>query len=967
MLNLQKTLLVVSCLFISWNSIQSEIKRNDEIDLSGRWQFKLDSLNIGIQSKWYQADFNETVFLPGTTDTNKKGIKNTKVELNHLTRKFKYEGKVWFSRKVNIPQSWKGKKIVLSLERSKATDVWIDGGYVGGSKSLSVPQKFILSDKFSVGEHVITISVDNSLKLFPVGGSHAVSEHTQTNWNGIVGKILLKSSSEINVAIKRLLPDVDKKTVKVELEIQNPDSKFINAEINISAYGFNTKAGEKSIIKSVSYPVSTNDKAIVLTYDYPMGDSFLKWDEYTPNLYKLRVEMFEKGKRNFPSNTDEVFGMRKLEIKDNKFWLNDNLIFLRSKHDACVFPLTGYPSMTKKEWIRQMKISKSYGINSYRFHSWTPSKACFEAADIVGIYLQPELPNWRGFNDNDTIDEHYRFQLDEGKSIFMEYASHPSFMFFSLGNELGGSKLLLTKMLQDLRPYAGSKMLAQGSNNHFWDPKTLVDEDFFITAKTGKYSPNFDTEIRASFAFVDDPMGGGVLNRQYPNTEFTFKNSLVGFQKPVVAHETGQYQLLPNFDEIKKYKGVLLPLNFVSFQQKMIENKLYSNWRELYKASGALSALCYKADNEMLMRTKELAGFQMLDLQDFPGQGTALVGMLDAFMDSKGMITAKDWRQSCNDLTIQANMKKHVWTNDESFHAKIILINYSTKDIVNNSLQWKIMNKKGKVFATGVFDTSVFKKGEISNVGEITFSLSDLLSPEQLTLYVHNTANNINNEYRFWVYPKRSKQIVNPLITYNTITKDLINRIEAGDKIVFVPDINNIELNSVGGLFTSDYWNYPMFRNISLRTKKPVSPGTMGLLIDNSHPVFKSFPTGKYTDWQWWSVVKNSRPMFLDQTNERYKPIIQVVDNFERASKLGILYEFKLGKGAILICSVDLSKNDIVINALENAISQYVHSEKFNPKETVTKEELARIIFNKQKGDIIRQTNDDSNIEGYFK
>jgi hypothetical protein len=59
---------------------------------------------------------------------------------------------------------------------------------------------------------------------------------------------------------------------------------------------------------------------------------------------------------------------------------------------------------------------------------------------------------------------------------------------------------------------------------------------------------------------------------------------------------------------------------------------------DFFYTSGKLSVQCYKEELEAAARTKRLAGYQILDIQDFSGQGTALVGILDAFMDNKGHV-----------------------------------------------------------------------------------------------------------------------------------------------------------------------------------------------------------------------------------------------------------------------------------------------------------------------------------------
>jgi hypothetical protein len=917
--------------------------QNEVMDLSGIWDFQLDDQKVGKLQKWHLQKLRETITLPGTTDENKKGVLTDSVDLTKLNRKFFFEGQAWYQKKIDIPKSWTNKKIKLFLERTKATEIWIDDTYFPLQKTLLSPHLYDVTDALTPGTHFLTILVDNSSSLFPVGGSHALTDHTQTNWNGIIGRIELVANNMVDASIVNMVPDIDKKLIRVTFNISNPDSENLNGKLVVEAKGFN---GNNHEVKSQTFKIQTNKKEFIVEKEFNMGNSFSLWSEFNPNLYTLNVSFTASNSKKYNKTFEETFGMRKFETRDRHFYVNGLKIFLRGKNDACIFPLTGYPPMTKEEWIRQMKISKSYGINSYRFHSWTPPKACFEAADIVGIYLQAELPNWGSYNDSGVKDATYQFQKEEGINSLLAYRMHPSFVMLSLGNELSGSRDLISEMINELRQFANKILISQGANNFYWDPKIIANEDYFINAKTSKYKPDFSSDIRASNGFVDDPNGGGVLNRQKPNSVFTFSKALEDVKIPVVSHETGQYQVLPNYDEIPKYTGILIPRNFIAFKQKMMEKNMFPYWKELFDASGKLAVLCYKADNEMLLRTPELAGFQILDIQDFPGQGTALVGVLDAFMDSKGIVTPDKWRQACNAVTVQAKMNKFTWLNTDEFSAESIVINYSHQNI-RKAVQWNIMTADNKIVASGKFNSANCKQGEITTAGNISARLSNIEKPQQLTLNLFIDETDIKNQYSIWVYPPVKTLDPNKsFIETNRLDKLLIEQLNKGANILLFPDSASIVSNSVGGLFTSDYWCYPMYKPFSVNNNLPVSPGTLGLLIDNTHPVFDGFPTSKYSDWLWWSIVKKSRPIIIDNTRAEYRPIIQAVDNFDRCSKLGMLLEFNVGKGKIFICSADLSdEKDIFAQTLRRSIYNYVGSTTFSPKENIDANMLMDILY----------------------
>lgn len=929
------------------------------IDLSGYWKFSIDNKDIGEKEQWFNVQFKDSVKLPGTTDTNQKGTQNTNWQLNHLSRKFIYIGKAWYQKEVVIPTSWNGKDIELFIERTKSTKVWINNKYIGANKALSVPQKFNVTKFFSAGNNTITILVDNSLTEYPARNNpHALAEHTQTNWNGMIGKLNLKALNKSR--LKFIDGQLDRTGNVFKLRFLS-DSFIHNANIACKATGINSNKHE---IKKQNFKLKSIEKNDTIVLSYQLTKNYKLWSHIEPNLYRFDFEIDLDGHKQ---SLNENIGLRTVELINNHFYVNGNKTFIISKHDACIFPLTGYPPMTKEEWIRQMKISKEYGFNSYRFHSWTPPKACFEAADIVGIYLQPEIPAWYRSNSTGIKDDAYFFLLNEGIASFEEYGQHASFIKFTLGNENSGNRKFWSNMILSLKELNRSIFIAAGSNNFFADPKVDPNEDYFVTAKVGPYKPNFESDIRASFAFVDDPNGGGVLNRMSPNSIFTFSKALADFKLPVLSHETGQYQVFPNYDEIPKYTGVLEPRNLKAFSYKLMESGMYNYWKELYQASGHLATLCYRADNEIMLRTPELAGFQILDIQDFTGQGTALVGILDAFMDSKGFITPDEWRQSCADLTIQANMEKFVWLNTDMFKSDITIINYSHSRF-SDKVSWQVYDDENNIIGEGAIEEVNIENGIVKNVGQILLDLSSIKQSKQLNLVLNARNSKLRNEYKLWVYVKPPTLINNNIHIVNRIDENFSKLLAQDSKILLIPDSTTTKGNSIGGLFTSDYWCYPMFMPLSANRNLPVSPGTLGLLIDDNHKTFNHFPTGKYTDWNWYSVIKNSRPIFLNKTPESYRPIVHVVDNFDRCSKLGMMFEMKVGKASVFVCSVNFDNlNDVVRETLLYTIKEYVGSEQFMPKSIFSIEDFYSIFNAKYSYGAMRQTNNSENTEQYLQ
>jgi hypothetical protein len=646
--------------------------------------------------------------------------------------------------------------------------------------------------------------------------------------------------------------------------------------------------------------------------------------------------------------------MRDFNIKGKYFSINDKTFFLRGKHDACVFPLTGHTAMDVETWRRYFQIAKSYGFNHCRFHSWCPPKACFEAADIEGVYLQPELPIWGTVTKED--DGLNVFLKKEGINIFREYSNHASFVMFALGNELWGEQEAISDIVRYLKEKESRHLFACGSNNFLGFPGPQPGEDFFVTCRVLHDDANpFAHHVRGSFSFADAE-DGGYINHTYPNSQMNFSSGVALSGIPVISHESGQFQIYPDYSQITKYTGVLKPWNLEIFRQRLKEAGMENQAHDFFLASGKWATLLYRADIEMDLRTPDLAGFQLLDLQDYPGQGSAYVGILDAFMDSKGLISPEEWRHFCCEVVPLFETEKFCWTTNEQLTGKVKLANYGANALAGKSLNWSLKSGE-KVINSGTFNLNS-RQGELTEVGTITTGLTSIDKAAKVTLELSVPGTPYRNNYDLWIYPekveiKQTKQVE----IVHTMDVQTMLKLENGANVLWFPEVEQYPDVTVGGLFQTDYWNYRMFKSICEWAKKPVSPGTLGLLMDPKHPVFADFPTDFHTNWQWFPMVKASRPLIIDRLPENYRPIVQVIDNIERNHKLGFIMEFAVGKGKLLICMSDLTKLEKFPEArqLYASMVNYIHSDSFRPVTQLSAKEMSELFSAETKAVSIKK------------
>ena len=913
------------------------------ISLAGTWRFRLDANDVGVKEKWFDQTYKDIVKLPGTTDENQKGTLKDERATDRLSRVWYWKGPAWYQREVTIPDAWKSRRITLFLERTKHTSVWVDGKFCGGEDTLSAPQLFDLTATLTPGEHTITVLVDNA-KLPPVGPSHAVDERTQTNWNGIIGRLELIATDQVWFDDVQLYPNAVKNQVRVRSVLGNLAGKPATGRITVGCKSYNV--AKPSSFKTQSVDVKAMEKENVVEFTYEPGEDVPLWDEFRPAMLSLSLKLeVIAGSEKCGDERSINFGMRDFKREGNRLIVNGRTVFLRGRLDCCNYPLTGYPPMDKAGWRRVLSITSAWGINHYRFHSWCPPEAAFEAADELGVYFQAELPNkrdafdapnskeaavhnidWLEMSSTLTKKSLYEYAKREGELIFRHFGNHPSFVMFTMGNELGRSPGMF-EMLAHFKTTDPRHLFSEGSGNEHWDPSYAEGDDFWVTCKTSKTLP-----LRGAFFTMDFP--NPHIESFPPSTMVDYSKSIEGVPMPIISHEIGEFQVYPDYRELPLYTGVLKARNMETFRERLKAAGMLDQAHDFVRASGALAAICQREDIEAALRTRGMDGFHLLDIQDFPGQGTALVGMLNVFMESKGIIEPEAWRQFCCETVPLLRMPKYTWTTAETFTGRVQIAHYGAADIPDAQVTTTVTDSKGGSVARSTFPAATLKQGSLTAVGEYSLPLDAIVVPQKLTITIAIEGTNYRNSYPVWVYPPKVDTSVpnGVMLTDSYVAEATRKHLAAGGKVLLLPKLDQLP-HSIEGGFQCDFWS-PMFVEAAKKQGGKVPPGTLGILCDPNSPALAGFPTEFHSNWQWWQLVKNSRPIIYDETPATYRPLVQVIDNFVSNHKLGLIAETKVGKGGMLICAIDLPalQHHPEARQLLHSLLRYVASPAFAPK-----------------------------------
>lgn len=939
------------------------VRAGETLSLAGQWQFAMDRDDRGITENWFTNTLPDKINLPGILQAQGHGDEistNTpwvltlgdawwklqpaalrehfsqpgRVEVPFLSQPPKhYLGAAWYQRDMDIPADWSGRHFTLFLERAhwKST-VWVDGKEYPAQDSLVAPHVTDLGI-LTPGRHRLTICVDNRLQL-PAAGhlvdSHSISDALGAAWNGIVGKIELRATAPVWLDDVQVFPDITNKSALVKIKIGNSTGSAGKGSI-AAVFDF---SGMDSVDVPVSVPVSWGPEGSSVELKIPLPHAKL-WDEFHPNLQSFTLQLFSAAGGQPLMTYPVTFGLRQISADDKDMFINGRLVNLRLTHFGGDFPLTGYPAMDVASWKKIFQACKDYGLNGMRFHSWCPPEAAFEAADEMGFYLQPECGLWADFRS----PEMKQWLNDETARLLKAYGNHPSFILLSPSNE--------PRNYQNFTP-------EWAAMNYTNDTRRLY------CAGTGWGDPAMFHE-GVQYAVAPHVGAGGLRG---PSGWFggDYRDALADVHIPVLGHEVGQWCAYPDFDVMDKFTGYLQPGNYDILKYIAQQEGVLDEDKEFAWASGRFQLESYKEEIEANLRTPGLSGFELLDLHDYLGQGSAFIGVLDAFWQSKGYTSPGEFRYFCGPIVPLARLTQRTFTTADTLEAPVEIANYGEAPLTNVVTKWEVIDMSGKSYANGQFAPQTFPIGKNWAAGKITIDLSKLPAPRQFILDIYATPNPTNdtqiagliasqsvplfqNDWNIWLYPAQlaPSQTGDVLVTNDWAAAKAA--LAAGGKVLFLPTAADLDPTRCPPMK-----NVPVFWNIQMTVRPPQNPrprfdAMLGLLCETNSPALAEFPTDKNCDWQWTPLINNVRSVNLESAPASLHPIVWAIDDWNRNWKLGVIFECNVGPGRLLVSAINLEgdRGGPGLPQLRRSLLDYMGSDKFHPAVTLTGDQASAL------------------------
>ena len=935
------------------------------LDLAGTWQCRLDPDSVGELEQWFRGPLPQdtpTVRLPGSLQHQGVGDEialdtpwtggivdrsffteeryapyrepgNISVPF-WLQPRVYYQGAAWFQREIHIPEEWDDRSVLLTLERVHwESTVWVDDRRIGADASLSTAHRHDLG-RLEPGRHRLTIRVDNRAVVNVGPNAHSVSDHTQGNWNGIIGEISLTAQPDVRINQVRVFPDVQRKSALVKVDILTGTAVTKNGQIRVSARRRGATGGDVIGPVTAAFEVDHGrdlaERGLTaggthLDIELPLGADAITWDEFQPAVYDLTVHL--QAEASGQAHHDEVttaFGLREVGIDGTQVTVNGKRTFIRGTLESCVFPLTGYPPTDAGSWSRIMKVLRAHGLNLLRFHSWCPPRAAFTAADEAGVYLQVEGPVWANqgaaLGEGRDVDA---YLIDETHRILREYGNHPSFIMMAHGNEPGGRDAeFLSAWVNAWRTQDPRRLYTTGAG---WPAVGANDFDNIPAPRAHRWGEGLQSR----------------LNATPPETRSDYRDWVAASPRPIISHEIGQWCAHPDLDEVSKYTGLMRPRNFEIFRDFLQSSGMLDQADDFLHSSGRLQALCYKEDIEAALRTEGFAGFHLLGLTDFPGQGTALVGVLNAFWESKGYCTPEEFARFSGPTVPLARLARRVWRSDEAIVFDAQIAHFGPEPL-RALVTWSLRDRAGTELAGGSIAKDLpVPLGNGTHCGPVSLPPGVCSGPEQVSLVLtvqDADGTRYENDWDLWIFEAEDQAPEDPGVHLTTKVEDAIARATAGERVLLQLQPQDVH-NDIALGFTPVFWNTAWTGG--------QAPHTLGLLHDPDHPLFRHFPTEGATNWQWWDLLHGAKAIAMEQFPQTLRPTVQAIDTWFEARRLGVLFEVNVGSGQVVVTSLNLEAGEdrLAARQFRRSLLAYMAGPDFAPATSLEAEELRAALL----------------------
>ncbi len=896
------------------------------IRLAGEWEFATDPEEVGVEEGWFQPDhpYPDQILVPGNWASQGVGGLGRLPDLGYPNARMVkggYQGVAWQRIKVTIPAEWADKLIFLKFGGVMSNlALWVNGRFIGARYTGGAPGfQYEITDAVQPGEAAAIVAAIDSRLATPIRGD-------LENWaffSGIFGHVELEAVDAVHLGHVFIIPDLANQQAVYRIRLQNSGPAAAETVVECAVTSLD---GQEQYSASSKITIPAQGEAGL---DVPVTMTSVRpWSPQDPNLYRAEVRLYAADTEEVIDGWASRFGMRTIESRDCRIWLNGKPIFLRGARFEGLFPVHISPPVDRAYYREALQRYKDFGFEYLRT-PFLPPTEFWDMADEVGIMIQV-APCVSTF-------EYNRWLLEE---LIAERCNHPSLASYEMSNERyanPGDAVDLYYFAKQLDP----TRLALDTDGAGGEPRPSCD----LWVHYAKQPPGFTGYMRAISAVTPDY-----------------------YQAPVAEHEYLNTATMPDLAMISHYTGGMFPpidltdLETWAKERDMLDEVLRYSW-----GADRQQTEFYKLGLETARKHPLKDGYSVYCGMD--RDICAWPGVFNSMRLPKHR-TAEEMREFNQESVLLANLPKREGGTDiipdwtyyygEPLTVELLVSNYSDRTPADAAVEWTL-NDGSDVVLRGQLIIDSAPSYEVTTLGTVRFTAPEREEGRKLTLHVSLPALRIKNHWDLWFYPRRPRFDAGQarIGACQTLADKLADkyRLQPAPATTTPEQMPLIVTDRLG-----PYLDYLTAGGkvllLGLEELPSVSPGyyaggfasgnnSVAVLIEE-HPAVSAFPNDEYGAWQIEKLMGQT-VAYQDLRDQ----LVPIISSFiwpaqpYRASRVSPsvvahLFETTVGKGKLLACGMKVLDATPEAEYLLDQLLGYAASDAFAPATEMPVDQLKR-------------------------
>ena len=670
------------------------------LSLRGAWEFVTQGVAPSRHPAWvafYAKPWpgSQTLAVPGCWEAQgvgKPGMGDSwDCKWDHGAKPLRhiYQGEAWYRKSVEVPLAWRGKRVWLKVGGVRSQGwFWVNGKTAAWVDSYCGTYKYDVTDLVEAGQPAVVVAAVNN--VLPSRKGQFVATH---RFGGLYRDVELEATPDMRIDDAWVRGDFDHQTAEVHATIAcATPAGLLKRPVLLVAV--TTAEGRPAGSGSQPVALAEAGRSVDVACRVPLAP-FRPWSPESPSLYRAELTLSD-GDAPIHGRA-ERFGVRKIEVRGKRFFLNDKPIFLRGFGDDSVYPLSLVSPASKEEHLKHLNIARAAGFNYVRCHTHCEWPEYYEAADEAGIMVQPELPYY-----GDYPTEAFCFDpMRDLVELYRHYRRYVSFTTYCTGNEG-----LLGKPL-DKEIYKLAKRL---------DPNRLV------LHQDGGVNTAENSDFRS-----------GPINVWEPGS---FR-----CDAPFVAHEYLNLSVKQDARLEPRFSGVMLPpVTMAARDRELAAAGLDRRWGDAIQDAAHALQRCYqKRGIEAARLDPACCGYDYWTIVDViiqQGSTYTAQGLFNAFWEPKSGGTTPEFFRQFNGptaLLLKTQLKDPIAVSGEVVKAGFWITHYGDARLQKPQLRWTL-RAGPQVFAGGQADCDDVELGSTQPLAEVPIAIPAVAAPVRAVL-----------------------------------------------------------------------------------------------------------------------------------------------------------------------------------------------------------------------------------------